>query len=66
LIDVFDVDQNDEEEAFSGKLVVVDPCPFDGLQVGEVTGVAIDHEGSLHVLHRADRHWAIESRFIFS
>lgn len=55
-----DVDQN-YEEPFSGKLVVVEDWPVNDLQLGQVGGVATDPEGYLHVFHRADRTWEARS-----
>ena len=54
-----DVDQN-YEEPFSGRLVVVEDWPVEDLHLGQVGGAATDPEGYLHVFHRADRTW--ESR----
>lgn len=55
-----DVDQN-YEEPFSGKLVVVEDWPVNDLHLGQVGGVATDPEGYLHVFHRADRTWEYSS-----
>ena len=56
-----DVNDQNYEEPFSGKLVVLDDWPVKDLQLGQVGGVATDPEGYLHVFHRADRTWEFRS-----
>lgn len=51
----------DDEEAFSGRLEVVEPWPVKELSVGEIGGVATDPEGYVYVFHRAGRQWTDQS-----
>lgn len=64
LIGNRDADQN-YEEPFSGKLVVVEDWPVAELHLGQVGGVATDPEGYLYVFHRADRSWEYRSVSVY-
>jgi len=57
------VDEN-YEEPFSGKLVVVEDWPVNEIHLGQVGGVATDPEGYVHVFHRADRSWEYRYRYL--
>jgi len=52
-----------QQEPFSGKLVVVEDWPINDLHMGEVGGVATDPEGLyLHVFHAADGTYSFATR----
>ena len=52
-----DVEQDEEQPIFSGKLEVVEDWPIKDPKLGEIGGLATDNEGHVYVFHRADRTW---------
>ncbi|XP_072039016.1 peptidyl-glycine alpha-amidating monooxygenase B-like [Amphiura filiformis] len=54
-------EEQPKQDTATGKLTLADWHTDDSVTLGQVAGVAVDAKGNVHVFHRAERAWNIES-----